>query len=171
MRHSLRRLRGMDRREAVREAEALADKVRLSPELLFRFPRELSGGERQRIAIARALAAQPKVLICDEVTSSLDASVEASILALINDLRRDHRLAVLLIAHDLRVVRQTADRVAVLHKGVVWEEGEVAHVMENPARDLTRSLLAAGQPLAAVLQQRLCQNGSGYGGREKEHGS
>ena len=105
LRHSLRRMRGLTKTDAEAEARQLMERVRMSPELLSRFPRELSGGERQRIAIARALAADPSVLICDEITSSLDVSVEASILDLIDELRRDNGLAVLLIAHDLRVVR------------------------------------------------------------------
>ena len=77
----------------------------------------------------------------------------------------------LLIAHDLRVVRRTADRIAILHAGAVLEEGEVAHVLTNPAQDPTRSILAAGQPMAAILQQRLCQNGAGPGRGQSDYGS
>lgn len=155
LRHSLRRMRGLAKADAEAEARQLMERVRMSPGLLSRFPRELSGGERQRIAIARALAAEPSVLICDEITSSLDVSVEASILDLIDELRRENGLAVLLIAHDLRVVRRVADRAIVLHEGVVWEQGSACRILESPQQELTRSILSADQPLSMILQQRL----------------
>ena len=154
LRHSLRRMRGLTKSDAEAEARQLMERVRMSPELLSRFPRELSGGERQRIAITRALAAEPRVLICDEITSSLDVSVEASILDLIDELRRDNGLAVLLIAHDLRVVRRVADRAIVLHDGVVWEQGSASGILESPQQELTRSILSADQPLSMILKQR-----------------
>ena len=154
LRHSLRRMRGLMKADAEAEAGHLMERVRMSPDLLSRFPRELSGGERQRIAIARALAADPSVLICDEITSSLDVSVEASILDLIDELRRDNGLAVLLIAHDLRVVLRVADRAIVLHDGVVWEHGSASRILDAPQQELTRSILSAYQPLSMILKQR-----------------
>ena len=154
LRHALRSMRGMSRRDADTAAHGLMDRVSLSPALLARFPRELSGGERQRIAIARALAAEPRVLICDEVTSSLDVSVEASVLDLIDELRRESGMAVLLIAHDLRVVRRIADRAVVLHDGVVCEQGAVNQVLEAPQHEFTRSIVQADLPVAEVLRRR-----------------
>lgn len=166
LQHALRSTRGLSRSDAEAEARALMDKVRLSPTLLMRFPRQLSGGERQRIAIARALAARPRVLICDEVTSALDVSVEASILELIDQLKRESHLAVLLIAHYLRVVRRIADRVSVLHDGKVVEHGPVPKIFASPQHEFTRSILAADQTLTEVRKMKLRRsrnvlNGSG----------
>jgi len=159
LRHALRSMRGLNRRDADAEAKILMERVRLSPELLSRFPRELSGGERQRIAIARALAAEPRALVCDEVTSALDVSVEASVLDLIDELRRESGMATLLIAHDLRVVRRIADRVVVLRDGGVCEHGEVHRVFQAPRHEFTRSILAADQPVSAILRGRLEREG------------
>lgn len=156
--HTLRSARGLDRGRAEDAALDLVHRVRLSPELLPRFPRQLSGGERQRIAIARALATEPSVLVCDEVTSSLDVSVEAAVLDLIDELRRDGDMAVLLITHDLRVVRRVADRVLVLHNGVVHEQGAVARVLQAPERRFTRSMLEADRPVSEILRRRAGRN-------------
>ena len=153
--HALRSMRGLSRRDSDAVARDLMDRVRLSPTLLARFPRELSGGERQRIAIARALAAEPRVLICDEITSSLDVSVEASVLDLIDELRRENRMAVLLIAHDLRVVRRIAERAVVLHDGVICEQGAANQVLGNPSHEFTRSLLDADQSVSEILRERM----------------
>ncbi len=157
LRHALRTMRGLSRRDADAEAAQLMERVRLSPELLQRFPRDLSGGERQRVAIARALAAEPHVLICDEVTSALDVSVEASILDLIDELRSSSGMAVLLIAHDLRVVRRIADRAVVLHDGHVCEQGAVADVLGTPTHQLTQALVAADRPVADIVQSRVSE--------------
>ena len=156
--HALRSMRGLSRSAADAEARKLMERVRLSPALLSRFPRQLSGGERQRIAIARALAAEPRVLICDEVTSALDVSVEASILDLIDELKRESHLAVLLIAHDLRVVRRIADRVTVLHEGSVVERGAVSEVLGAPQHEFTRAIIEADQTLSEIGEERLQQN-------------
>ena len=156
--HALRSMRGMGRSAADAEARKLMKRVRLSPVLLSRFPRQLSGGERQRIAIARALAAEPRVLICDEVTSALDVSVEASILDLIDELKRKSQLAVLLIAHDLRVVRRIADRVTVLHDGSVVERGAVSEVLSAPQHEFTRAIIEADQTLSEIGEERLQQD-------------
>ena len=161
LRHALRSMRGLNRSDANAAAHGLIDRVRLSPALLPRFPRELSGGERQRIAIARALAAEPRVLICDEVTSSLDVSVQASVLDLIDELRRESGMAVLLIAHDLRVVRRVADRAIVLHQGTVCEQGLVNRVLGSPQHEFTRSIVDADQPVFEILRERTGQ-GQGF---------
>ena len=157
LRHALCSMRGFGRRDAEHEAATLMERVRLSPALLDRFPRELSGGERQRIAIARALAAEPRVLVCDEVTSSLDVSVEASILSLIDELKDETGLAVLLIAHDLRVVRRIADRAVVLHEGRVCDHGVVPQVFGAPRHELTRAIVEADQTLSEIVTARLRQ--------------
>ncbi|MEM9563304.1 MAG: ABC transporter ATP-binding protein [Actinomycetota bacterium] len=154
LRHALRSMRNLSRADADVEAERLLERVRLQPELLERLPRDLSGGERQRVAIARALAAEPDVLICDEATSALDVLVEASILDLIDSLRAGTGMAVLLIAHDLRVVRRVADRAVVLHEGRICEHGPVADVLGAPSHELTRTLVAADRPVAAIVGER-----------------
>ena len=105
-----------------------------------RFPHQFSGGQRQRICIARALAMDPEILVADEPVSALDVSVQAQVLELIDDVRRRFNLAVLFITHDLRVAAQVCDRIAVMHKGEVVEEGSTAQVFAAPKHDYTRAL-------------------------------
>ncbi|WP_214324247.1 ABC transporter ATP-binding protein [Nonomuraea sediminis] len=140
-------LRGRSRDAARAEALDLLDLVRLPRRTAGLYPDQLSGGERQRVAIARALAAGPEVLICDEVTSALDVSVQAAILELLADLRDELDLAMLLITHDLGVVAVAADRVAVLERGVLCETGQVADVIRAPAHPYTQRLIAAAPTL------------------------
>jgi peptide/nickel transport system ATP-binding protein len=128
--------------------------VQLRPDLGVRYPRELSGGERQRVAIARALAARPEVVICDEITSALDVSVQAEILDLLGDLRNELGLALLFISHDLAVVGRIADRIVVLDHGEVCEQGDTAEVLSNPTHQTTRRLIAASRTLSAELERR-----------------
>jgi peptide/nickel transport system ATP-binding protein len=138
-----RQLLGLDREAAYRVADELLLRVRLDPGLGGRFPSQLSGGERQRVSIARALVPDPSVLVCDEVTSALDVSVQAVIVELIGELCRTLELAVLFISHDLAVVSSIADRVLVLDRGRVCELGETRQVVEEPADPYTRALIAA----------------------------
>jgi peptide/nickel transport system ATP-binding protein len=132
-----------DRREAARRAAALLERVGLPPGLAGRYPHELSGGQRQRVGIARAIALEPALIVADEITSGLDVSTQAQILALLRDLRRDLGLALVLISHDLGVVRALCDRVLVLWQGRVVEQGPCDRVFEAPGHPYTRALLDA----------------------------
>jgi peptide/nickel transport system ATP-binding protein len=143
----MRVLRGLSRRDATAEVDALLQRVRLPARLAQRFPAELSGGERQRVAIARALAAKPDLVVCDEVTSALDVSVQAAVLELLAELRVELGLALLLITHDLGVVASVADRVLVLERGVVCEHGAVVPLLSQPQHEYTRRLVAAAPSL------------------------
>jgi peptide/nickel transport system ATP-binding protein len=127
-------------------ATALAD-VGLEPVLARRYPHELSGGQRQRVAIARAIVHRPRLLIGDEPLSSLDVTVRAQILALLQRLRDELRLTVVLVSHDLGVVQHVADRVVVMREGQIVEEGATAAVLGEPKHPYTRQLLAAAPRL------------------------
>jgi peptide/nickel transport system ATP-binding protein len=124
-------------------ARSLISDVRLDPAHLDRRPGQLSGGERQRVALARAFAAEPDVILCDEVTSALDVSVQASVLALIHDLCHAHGTSCLFVAHDIAVVAALCDRVAVLHQGRIVEEGPARSIRLTPEHPYTRSLVGA----------------------------
>ncbi|MEO1057516.1 MAG: ABC transporter ATP-binding protein [Actinomycetota bacterium] len=143
-----------DRDDVDAAVERLFREVGLDPALAARRPGALSGGERQRVAIARALAASPAVLICDEVTSALDVSVQAGVVRLLRSLVDDHDLAMLFITHDLGLVHDIADEVAVLHDGQVCEMGRVDAVVSSPQHAATRTLLAASPSLSAELGAR-----------------
>lgn len=123
------------------QVPALLEHVSLSPRYASRYPAQLSGGERQRVAIARALAASPELLICDEITSSLDVSVQAAILALLARLHAETSLTVLFVTHNLAVVRAIADHVVVLNQGAVVEGGPVDELLDNPRDAYTQRLL------------------------------
>jgi peptide/nickel transport system ATP-binding protein len=130
--------------------EQLADQVGLRREALERYPHEFSGGQRQRIAIARALAVQPKLIVCDEPTSALDVSVQAQIINLLGQLQRELGLAYLFITHNIGVVEYIADEVAVMRAGRVVEQGATERVLGQPTHEYTRTLLAAVPRLQSV---------------------
>ena len=135
--------RDMSRQDREKHAAQLIERVGLPANTLTRYPHEFSGGQRQRIAIARALAVEPKVLICDEPTSALDVSVQAQILDLLRELQAELGIAYLFITHNFGVVEYLADRIAVMDKGRIVELGQAESVLLAPRQEVTRRLLAA----------------------------
>jgi oligopeptide transport system ATP-binding protein len=132
-----------DRSSRRRSAEQLLEVVGFNPDFINRYPHEFSGGQRQRIGIARALALNPSLIVCDEPVSALDVSIQAQILNLLKDLQAEFGLAYLFIAHDLAVVRTMSDRIAVMNRGKIVEEGPAEEVYSNPQDPYSQALLAA----------------------------
>ncbi|MBV8533053.1 MAG: ABC transporter ATP-binding protein [Verrucomicrobia bacterium] len=124
-------------------AAELLRRVGLKPDLLRRFPHEFSGGQRQRIGIARALAVEPALIVCDEAVSALDVSVQAQIVNLLEDLQQESGISYLFIAHDLAVVEHISDQVAVMHRGEVVEAAAAERIYREPQHEYTRKLLAS----------------------------
>ncbi len=133
--------RGVAFDKAEKRARELLERVSLPAGSLQKFPHEFSGGQRQRLCIARSLMLSPKILLCDEVTSALDVSVQAQILHLLDDLRNDLGLSILFISHDMQVVRALSDNVLVMYFGKVVECGEADEVLSHPQNDYTKKLL------------------------------
>ena len=136
-------LLGLDRRQRTDRAAELLTLVGLGAQHLYRHPHEFSGGQRQRICIARALASGPSLVLLDEPTSALDVSVQAQVLNLLIDLQERLGLTYFFISHDLGVIRYVCDRVAVIYRGEIKEQGETQRVFDAPESDYARSLLAA----------------------------
>jgi peptide/nickel transport system ATP-binding protein len=132
-----------DRRSRRRSAERLLEVVGFNPDFINRYPHEFSGGQRQRIGIARALALNPRLIVCDEPVSALDVSIQAQILNLLKDLQNEFGLTYLFIAHDLAVVREMSDRIAVMNRGKLVEAGDATEVYQHPKDPYTKALLAA----------------------------
>lgn len=144
----------VSREEAHARTQVLLEEVRLPARYLHSYPRELSGGERQRVALARALICNPELLICDEVTSALDVSIQASILELLGEFTARRALSMIFISHDLGVVRSIADRILVMHDGRIREQGDADRVFAEPSDDYTAGLLAAVPRAEAVFARR-----------------
>ncbi|WDZ83682.1 ABC transporter ATP-binding protein [Micromonospora cathayae] len=144
VRSGLRELRTLQPRRTswIGDADLLA-RVRLAPEILDRYPHQLSGGQAQRVCIARALLMRPRLIVADEPTSGLDVSVQADVLALLREIRATTGAALLMISHDLAVVRSLCDTVHVMYRGRVVESGPCERVFVTPENDYTRELLAA----------------------------
>ena len=134
---------GMSRAATKREVARLLTECGLSPEFADRYPHQVSGGQCQRAAIARALAVKPKLLICDEATSSLDVTIQKEIIALLNELRwnRGSKLSILFICHDIALVQQFCNRVLVLYRGKIVEQGIPDEIIRNPQDEYTKRLI------------------------------
>ena len=134
-----------DEAERVRRVKDIIARVELPAECYDMYPRELSGGQRQRVCIGMALIQRPGLIIADEAVSALDVTIQAQILKLIHDLRRDLGISYIFISHDLNVVYQLCDRAIVMKDGRIVEQGEVEELYENPREEYTRALLEAAQ--------------------------
>jgi oligopeptide transport system ATP-binding protein len=132
-----------DRGSRRKSAERLLEVVGFNPDFINRYPHEFSGGQRQRIGVARALALNPRLIICDEPVSALDVSIQAQIVNLLKDLQQEFNLAYLFVAHDLAVVRTMSDRIAVMNRGKIVETGDAEDVYLHAKDDYTKALLAA----------------------------
>ena len=135
--------RGVKVIDAEARAKELLERVSLPVDSLQKFPHEFSGGQRQRLCIARSLMVKPKILLCDEVTSALDVSVQAQILHLLDDLRNEFGLSIVFISHDMQVVRALSDDVLVMYFGHIVERGAADVVLTNPQHEYTQKLLAS----------------------------
>jgi peptide/nickel transport system ATP-binding protein len=134
---------GASRKEAKARTLEYLDKVGLDASFYKKYPHQMSGGECQRAAIARAFAVEPKVVICDEITSSLDVSVQAQVVELLQELREQTHISLLFISHDLGLVQGLCDRIMVMEKGKIVEEGPASEIIHNPQNAYTRQLLAS----------------------------
>ena len=150
---------GADEKDRRHRVATLLEKVGLRPDMAQRYPHEFSGGQRQRIGLARALAVEPELIVCDEATSSLDVSVQAQALNLLKDLQRDMGLSYLFITHDMSVVQYLADRVAVMYLGRIVEEGTAMELFANPRHPYTQALLSAVPQIDGTGRKRIILQG------------
>jgi peptide/nickel transport system ATP-binding protein len=125
------------------KALEILERVGLSAEHFNRYPHEFSGGQRQRIGIARTIAVEPKLIVCDESVSALDISVQAQVLNLLNELKDDFGYTYIFISHDLAVVKYMSDNLLVMNKGIIEEEGEADAIYANPKKEYTKKLIDA----------------------------
>jgi oligopeptide/dipeptide ABC transporter ATP-binding protein len=146
-------------KNAKTRVQELLETVGLSPEHYNRYPHEFSGGQRQRIGVARALALSPKLIVCDEPVSALDVSIQAQVLNLLRNLQRDFSLTYVFISHDLSVIRQIADRIAVMYLGRVVELGDSESIYEHPKHPYTAALLSAVPRAGANARERIVLSG------------
>lgn len=144
------RLHGAGKSEAADRAAEAMRQVLLSPDLMRRYPSQLSGGQLQRVAIALALALRAEILLADEPTSALDVTVQAEVLDLLRDLRESNGMSILFISHDLAVVAELCDRVAVMRQGLIVEQGPASQVLSAPADQYTIELLESVPKLASA---------------------
>jgi peptide/nickel transport system ATP-binding protein len=135
--------RGTPRTQRRAEVARLLELVELAPDRAGLYPAQLSGGQRQRVALARALAGEPQVIVADEITSALDVSVQGSIVALLEDLRKTRQISMLFVTHNLALVRSIAARVQVLNAGELVESGFVVEVLDTPKEEYTKRLLSS----------------------------
>lgn len=153
-------LNSVPKKDRKKRTVELLEQVGLNADVVNRYPHEFSGGQRQRIGIARALAINPKLIVCDEAVSALDVSVQAQVLNLLKKLQREYNLTFLFISHDLGVVRHISDRIIVMYLGKIVEVGDKKSVFENPQHPYTKALLSAiPEPTRRKQKERVVLKG------------
>jgi peptide/nickel transport system ATP-binding protein len=146
----LRHVAGLDSRERLQRVTRMLDEVGLAAQFTGRYPHELSGGQRQRVVIARALVTEPDLIVADEPVSALDVTVQAQVLALLERLQQRFGFAMLFVSHDLSVVGQVADRIAIMRHGRLLEHGNAGAILDRPTHPYTRELWSAAPKLSPV---------------------